>query len=241
MALELQQQGYHVFHQSYFGAPGQPESLERIPLEVFDLALDWLKQQPGVDADHIAVLGASKGAEAALLVASRRNDLSAVVAGMPSSVVWKGINWAVGGASTLTSWTANGEDLPAMSYAPWNPADGLISLYRSVEDPAFTEQAQGAAIPIENSSAKLLLICGEAETLWPACPMARMLAARSEEKQGPAVTVLAYENAGHFLFGVPVSADASFYPQLGALGGTIEGNAMARADSWPKVLGFLAP
>jgi dienelactone hydrolase len=160
---------------------------------------------------------------------------------MPTSVVWNGINWAMGGASTLTSWTANGEDLTVMPYAPWNPVDGLISLYRSVEDPALTEQAQRAAIPIENSNAELLLICGEAETLWPACPMARMIAARSEEKRGPAVTVLAYQNAGHLVFGVPTSPDASYYPQLGALGGTVEGNAMARADSWPRVLDFLAP
>ncbi|MEM1082140.1 MAG: acyl-CoA thioester hydrolase/BAAT C-terminal domain-containing protein, partial [Pseudomonadota bacterium] len=239
MALELQQQGFTVFHMSYFGAPGQPEALERIPLEVFDQGVDWLKQQPGVDPNNLGVLGASKGAEAALLVASRRSDLKVVVAGMPSSVVWNGINWAFGGASMVTSWTADGDDLTTMPYAMWNPAEGVISVYRSIEDPDRSTQAEQAAIPIEQSTASVLLICGEAETMWPACPMSRMLAARSREQAGPAITILAYEDAGHFLFGPPVPEEAPFYTQLGAFGGSVEGNASARADSWPKVVEFL--
>ena len=239
MAVDLQRNGFSVFHLSYFGAPEQPGALERIPLEVFDKGLDWLKDRPGIDSQNIAVVGASKGAEAALLVATRRDDLRAVVAGMPSSVVWNGINWANGGASFLTSWTAEGEDLPTMPYSFWNPSEGIISVYRSVEDPAMAEQARKAAIPIEKANAEVMLICGDAETMWPACPMARMVAARSAERDGPSVTVLAYEDAGHFVFGPPVPSDHPFYPRLDAFGGTVEGNAAARADSWPRVVGFL--
>jgi dienelactone hydrolase len=239
MAQDLQREGFSVFHQSYFGAPGQPEALERIPLEVFDRGLDWLKAQPEVDPSNIAVLGASKGAEAALLVASRRSDLRAVVAGMPTSVVWNGINWANGGASFVSSWTASGEDMTTMPYAMWNPSEGIISVYRSIEDPERTREARNAAIPIEQSAAEVMLVCGEDETMWPACPMSRMLAERSADHQGPPVTVLAYDDAGHFVFGPPVAEESPFYPQLGAFGGTVEGNAAARADSWPRVVEFL--
>ncbi|MBI3568118.1 MAG: alpha/beta fold hydrolase [Gemmatimonadetes bacterium] len=47
--------------------------------EDLDHALDWLAWQPEVDPRGIAALGHSVGAGAALLVASRRNDVAAVV------------------------------------------------------------------------------------------------------------------------------------------------------------------
>jgi pimeloyl-ACP methyl ester carboxylesterase len=47
--------------------------------EDLDHAIDWLKGRPGTDPGRIGVLGHSVGAAAALLAASRRNDLAAVV------------------------------------------------------------------------------------------------------------------------------------------------------------------
>lgn len=239
MALALQEEGFAVLHLAYFGAPGQTDALERIPLELFDKGLEWLKEQPGVDPAQIAVMGASKGAEAALLVASRRPDLKAVVAGMPTSVAWNGVNWGSGGQSEHASWTAGGRELATMPFGDWNQAEGIISVYRAVEDPAQQSAAARAAIPIERARAAVLLVCGEAETMWPACPMARQVAARSAARSGPPVTVVAYEDAGHFVFGPPIARDHTFYPRLGEYGGSADGNAAARADGWPRVVSFL--
>jgi dienelactone hydrolase len=239
MALALQHEGFAVFHLAYFGAPGQSDALEGVPLELFDKGLDWLKTQPAVDPARIAVMGASKGAEAALLVASRRPDVAAVVAGMPTSVAWNGINWASGGQSERSSWTAGGRDVPTMPFGDWDQADGIISVYRTIEDPARQAAAERAAIPIERAAAELLLVCGEAETMWPACPMAQQIAARSKARSGPPVTVLSYRDAGHFVFGPPIARDHRFYPRLGEYGGSVDGNAAARADSWPQVIAFL--
>ena len=47
--------------------------------EDLDHAIGWLQKQPAVDAARIAVVGHSVGAAAALLAASRREDLAAVV------------------------------------------------------------------------------------------------------------------------------------------------------------------
>ena len=47
--------------------------------EDLDSAIDWLAAQPGVDAGALVAMGHSVGAAAALLSASRRNDLAAVV------------------------------------------------------------------------------------------------------------------------------------------------------------------
>lgn len=240
MALSLQEEGFNVLHLAYFGAPGQPDALERVPLELFEEALDWLKQRPEVDAQRLAVVGASKGAEAALLVASRRPDLRAVVAGTPTSVAWPGINWAKGGQSSHSSWTAGGQELPTMPFSDWKASEGIISVYRSVEDSARAAEVERAAIPVERASAAVLLVCGEAETMWPACPMARMVRARSKSRKGPPVTILAYRDAGHFVFGPVIAPDQLFYKKLDTFGGTVAGNAFARADSWPQVVAFLA-
>lgn len=239
MALALQAEGFSVLQLAYFGAPGTRDSLERIPLEVFDRGLDWLGAQPGVDPQRLALLGASKGAEAVLLVATRRPDVRAAVAGMPTSVVWNGINWAEGGQSESSSWTANGAELPTMPFSSWSQAEGTISVYRSVEDPAQSAAAERAAIPIERARAATMLVCGEAETMWPACPMSRTLQARASARGGPPVQVLAYANAGHLVFGPPIPPDNAFYPRLAMLGGSVEGNANARTESWPLVLAFL--
>jgi len=239
IALELQREGFSVFQLAYFGAPGTSETLERIPLELFDRGLDWLGGRPGVDAQRLALVGGSKGAEAVLLVATRHPELRAVVAGMPASVAWNGINWRRGGRSERSSWTSGGEDVPTMPFASWNQVEGVISVYRSIEDSRLSRAAERAAIPVEKMRAEMLLVCGEAETMWPACPMSRAVAARAAERGGPQVRVLAYADAGHLVLGPPILRDHAFYRRLDVLGGTVEGNAAARADSWPRIIAFL--
>lgn len=39
--------------------------------------------------------------------------------------------------------------------------------------------------------------------------------------------------------GPPITRDHRFYPRLGEYGGSADGNAAARADSWPRVIAFL--
>jgi dienelactone hydrolase len=59
----------------YFGEPGLPTQLKDIPLEYFQKALQWLAMQPGVDPQRVAVVGVSRGAEVALLLAADFPDL----------------------------------------------------------------------------------------------------------------------------------------------------------------------
>lgn len=231
MALALQMLGYNVLHLSFFRAPGQSEALQRIPLERFAAGIAWLQRQHTVDAKRIGLIGGSKGAEAVLLVASRTPAVRAVVAGMPSSVVWPAFAWQ-SGLVEGSSWTAGGKDLPSLPYGTYTPPN-LASLYAS--GLIRISQHPDAAIAIEGSKAQVLLICGEADTLWPSCPMARQLKARDERR----VTVLTYPDAGHAVFGVPVNSANPNYKYLGSLGGTAAGNAAARTDGWPKVVTFL--
>lgn len=234
-AIDLQSKGFSVLSPSYFRAPGQPASLEFVPLETFDRALDWLRRRREVDPKRMAVVGHSKGAEAALLVGVRHPELRAVVAGAPSSVVWDGIDWS-NPINPDSSWTSDGKPLTSLPYAlfrPWRPIgrgyeDGLKNLHRH----------RDAEIRVERVKAPVLLVCGEVDTLWPACDMSRRLRSRAIERGGPRVTVLAYEHAGHSAFG-PRLPDGD--PDLSDRwsGGTAAANNEARAKSWPLVIHFL--
>jgi dienelactone hydrolase len=236
-ALVLQSEGFSVLQLAYHRAPHQPKNLELVPIEAFERALDWLKLQSNVDPEKIGVFGISKGAEAALLVSTiRPNDIKAVAAGAPSSVMWTGVNWSYGGASFKPSWSYGDEALPALRTGQYDHSLGILSLY--VNGLKNLEAYPDTIISVERTSAPILLVCGEADTLWPSCPMSRQIQNRAEAKGGPLVNILAYENAGHSSVGTPIARGEIRYEKLGSLGGTAEGNAYARSDSWPKLVDF---
>jgi dienelactone hydrolase len=111
---------------------------------------------------------------------------------------------------------------------------GIFGLYN--EALPTLGQHPDAAIPVERIGARILLVCGKADRLWPSCPMADQIAQRLKAHGRPAPTILSYEDAGHAVFGPPVAGPHDW---LASLGGSADGNNAARADSWPKVVAFL--
>jgi uncharacterized protein len=98
----------------WFGGPGQPPGICEVPLETFAPALDRLASL----SDHLCVIGTSKGAEAALLLASRDQRVRAVAGLSPSAVGWA--NVGPGRKETpahgRSSWSADGQPLPFVPY-----------------------------------------------------------------------------------------------------------------------------
>ena len=229
----LAERGYAVLHLSYFGSPGQPATLKMIPVETFDRALDWLKAQAEVAGDRIGVIGTSKGAEAALLVASRRSDIRITVLGVPSSVTWPGIDNA--NLVTEASWSENGKPVPFVPYGWTGEWKGIHALYADgLNDAAAVERA---SIPAERVNGPIVMVCGERDSLWPSCPMSQAIQERLRTRSFThPVTLLSYPEAGHAAFGPPVEASAQNAAMLSFFGGTSAGTTAARTDSWPKVL-----
>ncbi len=236
-ALFFQDAGFNVLQMSFYLAEGQPENLEMIPLELFDNAIDWLSAREEVSTKQFGIMGTSKGAEAALIVASRHSEIDAVVAVVPSSVSWQGINWSRDGRVPEASWSLNGEAVASMPYGVWDNELGLFSLYEN--GLKAREQHPDAFIEIERSKAATLLVCGGADMLWPSCPMAEQLKSRAIKNDGPEVDILKYAEAGHFVSGVPdESVDSSDQTPV-TFGGTVASNHAAQLDNWPKILAFL--
>ena len=236
LARRLANEGYATFALAYFGAPGVSAQLDLLPLEYFRAALDWLEARPEVDGRRIGVFGGSKGAEAALLIASRYPDIKVVVVGAPSSVSWQSLNFAPGVVNS--SWTAGGKPVAFLPYDRSKPFTGVYNVYA---DALLTlPQHLDAIIPVEKINGPVMLISGGGDKLWPSAPMSEQVTARLKARHFRFKVVhLNYPDAGHGAFGYPVAADNPRAQMLVRFGGTLEGNVAARADGWPKALAFL--
>ena len=184
----LVQRGYSVLSLAYFKAQNLPGSLEEIPLEYFEKAFAWLSDQRGIVPNEYAILGASKGAEAALLLGSRYAQVTAVVALSPSCVVWQGIpkeRFKLG-KEDKSSWSYQGESLP---FTPYPPAikkiDILLLRLRSVHEEALQNSARvkEATIRVENCQGPIMLVSGKRDFLWPASSMSERIVSRLADQK----------------------------------------------------------
>ena len=184
----------------WFGGERQPPGICEVPLEGFTPATDRLIAE---GCDRVAYVGVSKGAEAALLVAIDDPRVRLVAAISPSSLVWANIGPGLDGAvrPQRSSWTRGGSPLPFVKYdeswqSEWR--DGLVtyrSLYqRSLELGAVDVPA--ATIQVEKAQARIILVAGGDDALWPSDVFARSIAQRLASA-GKSATLVHHPDAGH--------------------------------------------
>lgn len=165
--------GYDVFSIAHFNWPGRPPTLANIDLEYFAEAIKWMKVRFG--AARVAVQGASRGGELALLLGAYFPELVAgVTAIAANSHVFPG--WTDEAGWTVPAWTLRGRPLPFVSLGPaahlesLSPVDPRIQrngiLLAPFYDHSIKQATERAAIPVERISAPVLLISGEADGLW---------------------------------------------------------------------------
>ncbi|MEP9359240.1 acyl-CoA thioester hydrolase/BAAT C-terminal domain-containing protein [Sphingomonas sp. KR3-1] len=230
--------GYGVLALAYFRTPGLPEQLQEIRLEYFRAATDWLARQPLVDAKKIGIWGASKGGEAVLLIASHDPRFHAVVAAVPSSVVWQGINYT-NFMDNKSSFSLDGKP---MAYVPYDNSTG----FKSVLDLYQRSLAKAAAypdavIPVERIAGPVLLISGADDAMWPSGPMSKQVIERLDAKHFRfAHRQLDYPNAGHSIAFPDAPTKPTGDTPMMQMGGTDAGNAAARIDAWKQTLAFFA-
>ena len=239
MGLPLTKEGYAVMALAYFRAEGLPQTLDRIPLEYFKTALDWLKARPEIDASRIAIYGASKGAEAVLVIASHYDGIRAVVAAAPTDVVWQSLNFV--GTEPHSSWSLGGKDVPYVPFdtsKPYSPGEPYVEIYRrSIKaDPNHDD----AIIKVENIKGAVLLLSGTDDQEWDSTEMADRVIARLDAHHfAYPHQHLRYEGAGHLCCINPGAVAAGVLPPTLKVGGTPEIDAKARADAWHEIVAFL--
>ena len=253
-AKTLASEGFAVLALAYFGIGALPSELVEVPLEYFERALAWLRARPEIDARRVAVVGNSKGAELALLLAATYpKDVAAVVGYAPSSMVWQAIPFDrepyYGGPRS--PWSLRGEPLPFVPLARPLPAElirmtGSFFGGRPLNARPFYERALdagtfvgAASIAVERIEGPVLLVSGTADGLWPSTRFSEMVVQRLQAHDHPfPFEHLRYEGAGHML-ALPGYEPEQTWGRNLDLGGSPEANEFANSDSWPKVLRFL--
>ncbi len=122
---------------------------------------------------------------------------------------------------------------------PKSAALQLLPAYAAgLEDAAAVD---AATIPVERIAGPLLLIAGGDDAMWPSVTMARAMAARRRDAGVDAGDeVVVFDHAGHFLR-PPVTATTVPWNDSMVSGGEPAATAVAQAEAWTRILGFLWP
>jgi dienelactone hydrolase len=218
----LASHGYDALQLAYFGEPGLPPELERIPLEYLVRALRWLAARPGVDPERLFLLGASRGAELALILGSRFPALvHGVAAYAPSSYVVPALD------GVTPAWTHHG--------APVRP----VVLSGGWADPRSAE-GRAAAIPVERIPGPVLLVGGGSDLVWPSGDFVEAIADRLRARGKRNFASVVHPEAGHAVAAkLPLLPLATFSSSGRSAGGFPQADAAARTRAWAVLLGML--
>jgi dienelactone hydrolase len=225
--------------------PELPAAFADIPVDRLNDALAWLKARPEVDASRVALVGGSKGAEFALIAASRFKWITSVVASVPSDVVWEG--WGPGvEPGTRSSFSLDGKPLPFVPYLGFAEEFDGYHTGRDVKMRRFQDQGRAAhpaaavkaRIEVEKFRGPLLVFGGHDDQVWASGMMAQNIAER-RAAAGLETVALIFPEAGHALSGNGWMPTTQYNVGLNKSGGTPQANAAAQARAFPETIAFL--
>jgi len=250
VAMLLASHGFAAVSLAYFGVVGLPPTLESVPMEYFQKALQWMRKRPDIDPRSIAIYSESRGTEAALFTAASDPAVSAVVARSPSFTLWGGVTAAH--LPGKAAWTLQGQPLPyiANTLYPdfiiaylWDRATGtpVRQTPLFLEDLAHATDPDKIAIPVEQIHGAVMLLAGADDQIWPSTMMAGRIMGRLRLR-GHAYRdqSLTFADVGHAIPYVYLPTRGNWRDSPFAVGGTAEGMAKAQANAWPQILKFLA-
>jgi dienelactone hydrolase len=253
----LASHGYAALNLGYFAMPGLPRGLVNIPLEYFENAIRWMRTQPWLRDHFLAVWGESRGGELALLLGATFAEINAVIAWVPSGVVF----WALGLAEPgdtrpRAAWTFHGKPLPYLqeNNASMEPSPAVESERAVAFAPVYLSHlrdaraVERATIPVEKTRGPILLVSGTDDQMWPSSALADIAMRRLETHGHPyPFRHLKYEGAGHLILvpGGPRTTRTlrlqveGMSGRLLSMGGTPKADAEAGVDAWRSLLDFL--
>ena len=225
--------------------PGLPSGMVEMPVEFLDQAHAWLAKRDDVDVGRIGVHGTSVGATLALLAAVHLDWVDAVVASVPSDVVFDG--WGPGIAEgSRSAFSVRGKPLPFVPQIGYEEEAaraerGLEVRVRKVYErgrAARPHLAVAAKVPVERIRGAVMVIGSYDDQMWPSGMMAQQLAERRIEAGLP-VTTLLFADASHLLYDTGYAPTTMRNLGLRKVGGSPIADARAQAMIWPATLRFL--
>lgn len=198
---------------SLFGAEGLPNGPDRIPLDMFENVVRFLAGKKGIES--ISAYGVSMGSLFAALIAEYIGGIENVIMVSPSHVPFEGTpdKKHMTGHSVVT-W--RGKELPfvnadftkykAMKYYHDSRAGCKVTgMWKSYRDAyADKERESKADIHIEKLDARILLMAGTGDEMWPSDYSVKYLEKSLRENHyNREYKAALYEGAGHLLGMMP--------------------------------------
>lgn len=237
--------GIAVLAAAYFAIEPLPSALCEIPVETVEAAGAWLRRRREVRRGPVGLVGASKGAELALLAAAAFPELfGPVVAIAPQSVAWFGFDPSGRDptVSARSSWMLHGRPVPFVQPVPGvgfeRTERGLRSVTIYTAALGQEDAVAAAAIPVERAAGPLLLLSGGQDGACPSTLMAAAVCDRMEAYGRRAdVRHLDFPDCGHVVVRPwpPGQAPAGPYDN----GGTAEALDAAHERAFPEVVAHL--
>lgn len=238
-AKRLAEEGYETFALFMFGMKNQEQTLTKIPLEQFEDVISYINKNIK-DNKPISVVGASKGAEYALNLASKYPEIDNLILMAPSSYNFSGLDFNNYGSS----WTYKGKELPYVDIkkSSFNSFLKNIIVPAIIKNPISFKESYNSAIekdstskekliPVKDIKANILMIVGEDDMMWDSLAMANKI-----KEQNSKAKVYSYTGAGHIFAGNGVL-------NLGkirvATGGIAQSNEKAKIESRKTIDAFL--
>lgn len=170
--------GYHFLAVGYFGTPNTPKELDRISLDAIYDTIKSVSQQPMVEQDRIAIFGGSRGGELVINLASKFNEIDAVIAIVPSNVSLPSrFGWG-----ETSSWTFKKEEIPWISASDESlklikNGDFFGGFSRMIENQKANIESE---IKVERINAPILFISASEDEVWPSTLMCNRMMERLE-------------------------------------------------------------
>jgi len=234
MAAWLANHGYVALALAYFHYEDLPATMTNIPLEYFGSALAMLMNRPDVDKAKIGIVGASRGGELALQLASMYQDVHAVVAFVPADIRFPSC-CRTGPSPVRNIGTPQSRFQPA-----WVFHGQVLPYFIGGQSAGPSVDRFAAMIHVEQIKGPILLVSGQDDMVWESHTMTNNIeqTLKTSHFKYPVVH-LDYAHAGHHA-GHPGFAPLWTGAETKPTGGTIEDNAASIEDATPKLLDFLA-
>ena len=184
----------------------------------------------------IGVMGVSKGAEIALMMAVHRKDVVKATIPISTTIVFSASPFKLRGQLTGACFDASKAKITAdeaLIFRDCFPVHNLDKLDPSV------------IIPVEKIDCPMLIVCGENDENVAAAEAAQeILKSMNSHGKSSLCSVLSYPGTGHlieppFAPHCYASYHKSFKTTL-AWGGNAKDHSLAQEDSWQKILEFFS-
>ncbi|XP_028283836.1 acyl-coenzyme A thioesterase 1-like [Parambassis ranga] len=230
----LASRGFLVLTISLYGLDDQPKNIDKIHLDYFEEAVDFLKKQDKANSKGVGVISISKSGDLALSAASYLPGVEATV-------------WINGcSANTIYPLFYKNRLIHTSLLFDLNKVipteSGAIIIKYGVHDP-LAEENRASLIPIERAKGHFLFVAAEEDLNWDSKGYLDEMTERLRRHGKKNFESVSYPGAGHYLeppYG-PYCA-SSFHGVVGKpvlWGGEPRAHAEAEVHLWKKIQDFL--